>query len=186
MEPWLDSEGDLARLLDSQGAMVEKLLEVAEEEGEDGTVGYIPPYGKLLDPNTCPVKDLPYLGQFVGVEVPSGASEAEARAAVKAEAGLERGTLASLRTAIKSVLGTAPFAIQERTSEGGAEAAYHFNVIVGTGKSSQALYNAINAVIPAGIWYSIVEGTGMWLQATKKWSEVTAGKTFNTIKEGEY
>lgn len=176
LEPWLDPAGDLTRLCDAVGQMYQGILELAEEEGEDGSAGYVPAWGKLLDPLTCPGKDLPYLGQFVGVEVPTGATEAEARAAVKREAGLARGTLQSIEEAIEHIIGAEPFALQERTALNGSEAAYHFNVIVGTGKASTALKEAIEAVTPGGVFFSILEGKGMWLQATKKWSEVAAGK----------
>jgi hypothetical protein len=148
--------------------------------------GYLPAWGRLLDPEICPTAALPYLAQFVGVTIPHGTPEAEARALILAEAGLERGTTQSIETAIERVLGSEPFKIQERTALNGTEAAFHFNVIVGTGKSSVALKEAIEAVKPGGVMFSIIEGKGMWLQATKTWATATAGKSWAAIKEGEY
>ncbi len=183
LEPWLDPAGDLARLCDAVGQMYQAILEVAEESGEDGSAGYVPPWGKLLDPVNCPAKDLPYLGQFVGVEVPKGATGAEAREAVKHEAGLERGTLASIEAAIERIIGAAPYTIQERTEANGSEGAYHFNVLVGTGKSSTALKEAIEAVKPGGVFFSILEVKNSWLQAVKIWS-ATGATAWSAAKEG--
>ncbi len=178
---------DLDRYTNSIAAMFEPVLELCEEEGQDGEAAFVPPWGRLLNPELCPAIALPYLAQFVGVSIPTGASAVEGRALVKAESGLERGTLAALRMAIERTLPAgAHYLIQERTEANGTEGAYHFNVIVETGKSTQPLFEAINAVIPAGIWYSVLEVTGAWLEGTKIWSAVTAGKTWATIKEGEY
>lgn len=186
LEPWMTE--DLARKCDAVGVIWQAMLEVAEETGEDGTAGYISAYGKLLDPATCPAKDLPYLGQFVGVEVPKGATEGEARELVKREAGLERGTLASIELAIKSVLGAGEkFTVKERTLASGAESAYWFLVYVKPGKSSAALKEAIEAVVPGGVFFTIVESTNAWINGTgKKWSEIAAGKKWSAIKEPEY
>lgn len=99
LAPW--ATDDLARYADAIGVMFEQVLELAEETGTDGQAGYVPSWGKLLDPTLCPAKLLPYLGQFVGVTIPVGSSPAEARALVKAESGLARGTPASLKSAIE-------------------------------------------------------------------------------------
>jgi hypothetical protein len=92
---------DLARLCDAIGAIAEPLMSVLQETGIDGEPGFVPAYGKLFDPVTCPGEYLPFLGNLIGVPVPVGASEAEARALIKAESGLERGTEASINAAIE-------------------------------------------------------------------------------------
>lgn len=99
LEPWISD--DLARVCDSIGAMCEPLALVIEDEGFDGEHGYVPGYGKLFNPEECPGKYLPYLGMFVGVSIPVGTPEAEARALIKAESGLQRGTEASVKAAIE-------------------------------------------------------------------------------------
>ena len=180
------STTDLARYLRAIAAMFEPVLELAEEGGYDGIAGYVPPYGRVFNPQTTPQDAIAYLSQYVGQPIPAGASEAEARALLLNPAGMERGTLKVLESAIKRVMGTAPFTIQERTAEGGGAEAYHFNVLVGIGKSSQALYNAINEVKPAGLWYSVIEVSGAWVSGTKKWSEVAVGKKWSAIVESEY
>ncbi len=147
---------------------------------------YRPAYGDLLEAETCPARDLPYLAQYVGVVIPPGATEAEARSLVKAESGLERGTRQALEAAIKRVLGSAPFTLQERTNAKGEVAAYAFSVIVGPGGKTQALEEAIFAAKPAGLVMTVVEGKILWAQGGKKWSEVTAGKKWSNINEAEY
>jgi hypothetical protein len=61
----------------------------------------VPPWGKLLNPSLCPGPDLPYLAQWVGVSIPKGTPEAEARALVKAESRLERSTTAAVKAAVE-------------------------------------------------------------------------------------
>jgi len=102
LAPWMTP--DLALLCQAVGAMAQPVMEVAEDEGFDGEPGYIPGYGRIFDPRLCPAQYLPYLGMFVGVQIPIGASEAEARALVKAESGLERGTEASVKAAIERAI----------------------------------------------------------------------------------
>lgn len=186
LEPWLDPDGDLARMCDAIGVMPQPILELAEEQGEDGTAGYVPAWGKLLEVENCPAADLPYLAQFVGVTLPKEASTAEKRALIKEQPASRRGTRASIEAAIKSVIGSALFTIQERTEASGIEGAYHFNVIVGVGKSSAALIQAITEIKPAGVFFSVIEVSGAWINVApgKKWSEATPGEKFSEAKEG--
>jgi hypothetical protein len=107
LAPWLTD--DLSRYADAIAVMFDPVLELVEEEGTDGEPGYVPTWGKLLDPSARPypndeakeITRLAFLGQFVGATIPIGASESEARALVKAESGLERGTRASIESAIE-------------------------------------------------------------------------------------
>lgn len=97
--PWLTE--DLAFVAEAIGTMGEPLAEVIEETGYPDEAGWVPGYGKIFNPETCPVDFLPYLGNFVGVSIPVGTPEAEARVLIKAESGLERGTEASVKSAIE-------------------------------------------------------------------------------------
>jgi hypothetical protein len=99
LEPWMTP--DLERYLRAIGAMFAQVEALTEEVGSDGEPGYLPPYGRIFDPDLCPYDALGYLGQYVGATVPVGASETEARALVKAESGLNRGTRSSLESAIQ-------------------------------------------------------------------------------------
>ncbi len=188
--PLLETTGslpitDYERFVRSLAFMFEEITVLAE--GEDGAAGYVPAWGTLLNVNTCPGKDLSYLGQFVGVEVPRGASEAQARSEVRRHAGEARGTLLSIEEVIRATLppGTV-FVLQERTAANGSEAAYHFNILVPVGKSTVVLREAVEAITPGGLFFSVIEIHNSWIQGTKKWNEVAAGKTWAAIVEGEY
>jgi hypothetical protein len=91
MQPWMTDA--LAQKLDAFGSMFDPLdLLINDVGADDGTMGYVPGWGILFDPDLCPPQYLPYLGQFLGVTIPVGASTATARATVKAALGLSRGT----------------------------------------------------------------------------------------------
>jgi hypothetical protein len=106
MEPWdtgppIVGSTDLDRYLRSLATMFEPVEVLAAESGEDGSPNYTPAWGTLLDVTTAPASALPYLAMYVGVILPTGVTEAEARALIKAESGLERGTEASVKAAIE-------------------------------------------------------------------------------------
>lgn len=105
MAPWITEH--LAWFLDACGSMFDQVTTVAYDQGVDGNPDYIPGYGVLLDPMLCPTGDLPYLGQFVGVTVPNGATPTAALSAVTAESGLNRGTLSSIQAAVIANISTA-------------------------------------------------------------------------------
>lgn len=128
LQPWMTE--DLEAYCEALGAMFDPVLELAEEEGEQDQPGWVPPWGKLLDPALVPGKDLAFLGQFVGVAVPQGMPEIEARSLVKEEPGLERGTLQAVEKAITRVLGAEPFLLLERTDLLGGEDGYFFLIVV--------------------------------------------------------
>lgn len=162
-------------------APFQTILDVAEEKGSQGEAGWVPAWGKLLDPATCPYEYLPYLAMFVGVEIPKIVTETEAREILKAESGLARGTRASLEALLRKALGAVPFIILEREPT-----AYSLVVVIPVGHVTTAVYEEINLTIPAGIIYQIVEVENSWYAGTKKWSEVNPSKSWELIKEGEY
>lgn len=184
LEPWWTP--DLGRKIMAIAAPIEPILELAEEHGEDGTAGYVPAWGELFEVENCPPQYLGYLAQFVGVALPKEASTAEKRALIKEQPASRRGTRTAVEAAIKSVIGSAPFTIQERTEANGTAGAYHFNVIVGTGQSSAALVQAITEVKPAGVFFTVIEVSGAWINVAggKKWSEATALEKWSEAKEG--
>lgn len=197
LQPWMTP--DLERYCYAIGVMFQPVFELVEEEGTDGEYGYVPPWGILFDPDLCPARYLPYLGQFVGVEIPQGASEEEARALVKAESGRERGTLQAVESAIRRNLAPgATFQIVERRNLADEEDAYHFVVTI-KGKgiiqtwfkmsgsweslsgswenlagSEGLVKEAVNRVKPGGVFYSIIlaEGTP-WLDLAGSWESLT-------------
>jgi hypothetical protein len=185
LTPWLTP--DLELYAEAVGEAFQQVLELAEEEGEPGTPGWVPSWGKLLNPATCPEQYLFFPAQLAGVELPKEASAAEKREIILKESGLERGTLKSIEAACERVLGPGvPFTIEERTEANGTEGAYHFNVVIPTGKGSTALREAVENQKPGGVMFSILEVTGAWINVAggKKWSEATPGEKFSEAKEG--
>lgn len=180
---------DQERYMSAIAAMFEPVEQLAAEEGSDGSPGYVPPYGQLLSVAECPENALRYLGQFVGVTVPQGASGGEARALVAEHAGFNRGTLAALEGAIRRTLGPGvPFLVEERTNPKTAVSeAYWVTIIVPREAATAMLYAAINAVIPAGISYEVLEVANAWVAGGKKWSEVAGTVKWSSPPvEGEY
>lgn len=185
LAPWITE--DLERYADSIGLMFQQVLELAEEEGSQGEPGWVPAWGKLVNPTLCPGKYLFFPAQMAGVELPKVVSEAEARELILGEAALQRGTTASIEAAIKRVLGAGvKFTVEERTNLKGEPDAYFFTVIVPPGKGSKALNEAIENVKPGGVLFGVVEIEGSWLAGTLKWNEVGAGVQWATVVEGEY
>ena len=174
LEPWMTE--DLARYCQAVGArMIDPALELAEEQGTPGAPGYVPPYGAAFNPAIAPARAVTWLGQFAGVAVPSKVSTGEARSLIKEEAGLRRGTLSSIRAAVeRNLSGAKSVIVNERTESNGAEYAYWFTVVVNASEvvSKTALVEAVEAVKPAGVWWTLYEASGkLWSSETKKWSE---------------
>jgi hypothetical protein len=104
LEPWRTTHLDWYAT--AIGAMFQPVRDLTFDVGADGDSGYVPGWGPLLDPTLCPTAALPYLGQFVGVAVPDGADDATARAAIRAESGFSRGTLAAITKAVERSIST--------------------------------------------------------------------------------
>jgi hypothetical protein len=102
--PAINGSTDFERWLRALAAPAELVESLTTEVGEQGEPGWVPPYGVVMNPVTCPGKLLPWLAQFVGVPLPIGTPEAEARAIIKAESGLARGTEASMKAAIERAI----------------------------------------------------------------------------------
>jgi hypothetical protein len=192
MQPWMTPSLEL--YLEAFAVMFDPVNELTEEHGTDGEPAYLAPWAKLMDPDLCPYADLPYLAQFVGVEIPKVATEAEARAIVKEEQGFSRGTTASIEVAIyknttlvktsQTLLGRG--IILERRNKEGAEDAYAFGIDVPTANipSMSALEAAVNATKPGGVfpWYN----TGAkytWAEALHTYAEDTFPWNTTNIKQ---
>ena len=106
--------------------MLEPISSLVLDVGSpDDPSGYTPGWSILLDPNNCPTQYLPYCGMFVGVFVPPGMPDAQARAQIKARAGWYRGTLGAIvMTAKQYLTGTQSCQIVEREGLGGTDAYY--------------------------------------------------------------
>lgn len=124
----------------------------------------------LLDPDTCPTKGLPFLGQMIGVTVPSGADDATARALINAKGGWGRGTPAAIIAAAQAQLtGGRHVTLLERDGS-----AYRLKVTTYTAEtpSTAALHAAVQAALPAGlvVTYDLLTG---WLISEMETEEST-------------
>lgn len=176
---------DLEAVCKAVGAMgFDTILELAGEEGSEGEAGWVPAWGKLFDVNLCPAKYLPYLAQYVGVEIPAGASEAEARKLVKDEPATRRGSQEAIETQIykfSTLEKTSQSLVErglliERRNAEGVEDAYQFGIAVEASliPSMVALETGVASVKPGGVlvWYQ----TGAkytWSEAIHTWAEDT-------------
>jgi hypothetical protein len=159
LTPWMTEH--LAWVVDAIGTMADPLAAIVYDQGTDGEPGYVPGYGTIFDPATCPTDDLPYLGQFVGVPVPVGAPDATARALVRAESGQNRGTLASISSAVERSISTvwAPntaYLAGVLVQNGNPPVTY----IVNTGFTSGSTFDATNlGVVDITNYYDVMERT---------------------------
>jgi hypothetical protein len=183
---WADEEGDLNREMDAIGTMAEPLALVIEDQGFDGQPGFVPSYGRVMNPDECPADFLPWLGMFVGVPIPEGMPEAEARELIKLELGIHRGTQASIEQAITRTLGPVPFLLLSRTDESGSANPYWFIIVLPKGHGEPGpVETAIRATKPAGLRFAVIEREGTWFSATLKWEEIKAGTKWSGLTEAE-
>lgn len=116
LQPWLTD--DLARYCDVFGAMFDETWTLVMDQSVDGQSDYVPGYGVLFDVDLCPARWLPVLGQIVGVPVPAGISEADARQLIKDESAIHRGTAKAIRRAVAATM--TPFTFTATTTAGSA------------------------------------------------------------------
>lgn len=176
LAPWLTLH--LAWVLDAGiGEVVDPFYTLVTDVGDDDgvtatvgtyvdgalvTSGYQPGWGVLLNPRACPADDLPYLAQFVGVQLPTGADEATSRSLILEEAGLNRGTDAAVIAAAKRFLsGTQMVQLIPRTYVDGTPAAGWFLVVVLASEviSVSGLTAAVNAAKFGGLMWTLVQTT---------------------------
>jgi hypothetical protein len=108
-----------------------------------------PGWSLLLDINRCPPEALGWLGQFVGVRIPGGLTDAQQRAWILSMIGFRRGTPAAMISAVQATLtGTKAVTLVERDGD-----PYYMTVKTNTAETPNAA--ATNAAIlsqkPAGL-----------------------------------
>ncbi len=130
--PANDPDGDHATFLTALAQTVEETFGLVMDQGDDpDAASWVPGWGSLLDVDACPAKYLPYLAQFVGAVIPVGTSPAHARAMIRSESGMQRGTAAAITAAAtRNLTGTQSVVLQERTAADGSADAYHFLLLV--------------------------------------------------------
>jgi|SRR4051812_29753270 hypothetical protein len=119
----------------------------------------LPPVAPILSVDLCPDWALPWLAQFVGVQLPVGIAPDAAREAIRSVAGWSRGTPAALRAAAAFFL-TGDKTVYFRERDGGN--AYVLEVVTITAETPDPaqVLAALTAQKPGGIvmTYRTVEG----------------------------
>jgi hypothetical protein len=115
-----DDDGSLDTYLRSLADPLFQEVEDWASDGDDGSPGY----SILVDPDRVPTEGIPWLGQFVGVTITSGLSDADQRVQLIGLGNWKRGTVAALEAAVKPLLtGSQTIVVKERDTS-----PYHFEV----------------------------------------------------------
>jgi hypothetical protein len=174
-------QDQLAWYLDALGIMFDETASLVIDQGSDGDVAYQTGYGSVFtvsprfsgDTDYCPVAQLPYLAQYVGVEIPPNANEATARSLIESEQGLHRGTPTAIEAAaMRWLTGTQYVLNVERTRPDGTHSGYWFVLVVKSAEivSASELVAAVNAVKPGGVMWQLVTTTGQaWVSDSREW-----------------
>jgi hypothetical protein len=181
----------LAYYCDAIGiGIVDPVYTLVADVGVDGQPGYVPGYGSLFDPSVCPLVDLPYLAQFVGVTIPDGTDEVTARSLVIAEAGKNRGTIGSIRGSVERSIST-PWAPLTTYAAGVifTEAGVYYKVSTTFTSGATFAFSASFAVVDVTSQYQVIErfappGTyvntlaAQWQRAEGSWQSVSPAITW--------
>jgi hypothetical protein len=129
------------------------------ETDVDGEIGW----SKIIDINRCPDEALPWLAQFIGVQVPPGQTPDVQRQRIRTTDGWNRGTVSAIAGAAAQYLaGTKQVTMRERFNPGVGADPYHLQIFTLTGETPNPtqVQNAIIRQKPAGIilHYSTMAG----------------------------
>jgi hypothetical protein len=143
----------LRTFCDVVSAPISEVAALADET--DTQIGW----GLLFNPTTCPLKALPWLGQLVGADIPTGTPPADARTIIRDLPGWKRGTPAAIVAATKLYLsGSGVVSIIERP--GGDPYAVTVAVVGSQITDLAGLTAAVKATIPAGLKLTIEAQAG--------------------------
>jgi hypothetical protein len=158
-----------AYLCGSLGAIFAEVAEVFDPEGDT------PPLAPLLDPVLCPAWALPWLAQMVGIVLPDGMSEADARSFISEVAGFKRGTRQAMQAAV-SVYLTGDKTVYFRERDGSP---YTLEVVTLASETpdAAAALRALVALKPGGIVLNYRTVAGWDYQAM-----TAAGGTYLVLK----
>lgn len=190
MGPWAYADADNGYALRTLCYGLAAMFEEVEDLGI--ATDDLPGWAKALSVQAedgsprVPANLLPWLAQFVGVRIPTGTADANARALVKGAEGLTRGSRAAIEDAAQRFLtGAKTVVFKER--DGGA---YKLTVYVYTQQVTDAakLDAAVRAQKPAGIVLTlnvISGGTYSNLVATRATysAVVSAYATYAALRE---
>ena len=109
------------------------------------------PWEILFDPDLCPAKFLPWLGQCVGVRVTRVMSEATQRAAIKGLGGYKLGSPQRIRAAVELTLVGDPKQVYFRERDGGEAYTLEIVTFADQTPNPDQTEAAIKAELPAAI-----------------------------------
>lgn len=89
----------LATFVSALARMVDKVAELVEESAEG-----VPPYALVADPDTAPAEWLPWLSQWVGLDLTLSPDVATSREWIKHPLNFERGTDGAIEVSAKATL----------------------------------------------------------------------------------
>jgi hypothetical protein len=118
-----------------------------------------PGWAIVFDVDTCPAWGLPWLAQLVGVQLPVGITEAEARDRIRVPVGFARGMVAAtVAAAQRKLTGTRKVTVIERV-EGNA---YQYTVVTRSSETPDpaGTERDIRAEKPVGLLLTYVVSTG--------------------------
>jgi hypothetical protein len=137
----------LAHFTGALGVMFQAVEDLARDTPEG------PGWSSVVDLERCPTEWLPWLAQLVGVTVPAGMSDADARAWIGSTDGFRRGTPAAMRGAAAHTLtGTKTVYFRERDPDS-PDPPYHLEVVTLTGETPDPTVTlaALIAAKPGGL-----------------------------------
>lgn len=146
----------LALYLAGIGEMFQIVEDLSRDQVVDGKT--LPGWSQAMDINRAPDEALPWLGQFVGVQVNVGMNPDDQRQQIRDVSGWKRGTRAALFGAPAPYLtGSKTVIFRERFPD-----AYSFEVITYTAETPDpaSVLAALIAVKPAGLvmTYNVLDG----------------------------
>lgn len=178
LAPWMDPAGSFNAYTTALAAMFETVYSIVVPVGSpDVPDSYAAGWSTLLNPSTCPPEFLPYCAAFIGVQIPSGSDTGVARAQIIAEKNFQTGTTEAIIGAAQTWLtGTQAVTILERQRLGGTIDAYWLVVVVRAEevRNVTELTNAVNAVKPVGVQWTLAQADGTWSAAVHEWQQETA------------
>lgn len=163
MQPWRNPDHDTYLLALSQ--MFEGIAQLVLDQDNDGDPDYVAGWASILDVDTCPTAYLPFLGEFVGVTIPTGSDDATARQIIRNESNQHRGTATAIISAAQRHLGGSQTVdLIERVAADGTADPWHFILVVRPEQvfSTVHLIQDVNSVKPAGIQWTLIETDG-WI-----------------------
>jgi len=124
-----------------------------------------PGWSLLLDAERCPPEALDWLAQFVGVRIPQGMSDDDARHRIESTDGFRRGTVAALQNAAwQTLTGKRSVFLSERDGDpaDSPDYAYHLTVVTYASETPDpaATLSALLAQKPGGLVLQYVTAVG--------------------------